>query len=239
MGRYKDMRKINIGSLMLSVIGLFGALLYFVGRRYIEQYYAVLSVPLEITDLSYADYVYYGVQPLQVIVPALFTLIGIRFLLIIFQSQKEQILEIEKSNQVPIQRKHRKIKAIFKTMKAELRIVWNGVKNRYTLLRWQEKLIFFYLIYLFAAIGYSLIWIVGLQQLNPAANMNDLLINTYVSLLMVLIFVCFGIFFFFDRSFSTLIQNHKKVKRIFLVCGIISLCLFPYIEVVPKNWTGC
>jgi len=62
---------------LLPSAGLFGGLLYFIGRRYVETYYDTLGVPPDVLRLEVADYVFEGAQLVRLMLAVAFTILAI------------------------------------------------------------------------------------------------------------------------------------------------------------------
>lgn len=222
------MSRLYTVSQYLSGIGLFSALLYFVGRRYLEQYFGIMSMPLEVMNLNFADYAYYGAQPIPLIITGLFTILGLKLWVLAFQKRTLPETTILKDSYGTSKKDNRiRLKKIFRNFLKEAQIFIKGIKNRDTFNKWSETFMFIYLVYTFCLVGSSLVYIVVLGRISPPSNFMDVNVYSYISILMVFIFVSFGLFFFSDKKFTFLLDTHKKVRNVFLVFSVVSLALFP------------
>ena len=70
-------RLVELLAKLLPVAGVFGALMYFVGRIYIERYYDTMGVPSDILGFGTTDYVFEGAHPWRIIIVLIFTLLGV------------------------------------------------------------------------------------------------------------------------------------------------------------------
>lgn len=200
------------GRYFVGAASLFGALLYFVGRRYLEAYYLTTGIPPELLQFSIADYVYSGAHPFRLLVVILFTAIGIG--LIRLASQKEFDKPVSR-----VTGERRKAKTVRE-------------KGRQFLEALNKKLetgFFYYMLGLFILYCFILPILAGIEAFGGRPDFRGMLVLSYLSIVLILFTVVGAVITLFDRRALLRLSRHSKTRALVLWSGALLFFFLPYL----------
>jgi hypothetical protein len=215
---------ISRGGQLIGLLTLFGFLLYFVGRRYAEQYFGIIGIPYEGLSLDFYDYLYFGSQPIQLLIVFVFTFFGIGiFRLLTFPTLTPSYISRKPRTNIFISIRN-KIRHISIVIPETMR----GYNER-TLDRWMENGFYTYLIFVLSFSSFALP-IVALVQIFGNWSTSIAFLSWTVVVISLLMFIYgFAIMAFFDNGVLQKISEHRFVKNWILFGSILSLILLPYL----------
>jgi hypothetical protein len=207
-------RWLRRGGYLLGLLSLFGGLLYFVGRRYAEQYFVIMGVPSQELSLDFSTFVYYGANPIQLIIVIMFTILGVAiFRLITYQKPPEV--------QTPRKR--------WKGFTNFLNSIKDGLLSPRTFDNWREDSFFAYTLILFFICSFGLPIIALIEIFGTPSTYSDVR-GLEFAIFMFLAFCCIWVIcsLFYEDTLLK-ICRHKRIKSWVLWGSLIALVLLPYL----------
>ncbi len=190
---------LRIVGLITSGIGVVSAILYYVGRRYVDAYYDTLGVPYRLLGLGTPDYIYEGTQIGQILIVIALSAFTIGFLRLLFMPPK--IEQTKKSREKALRRLLNVLKSKPK------RVALFG---------------FFYFIY------YIVLWIAfGLMKVfgfltEPAEAV------AIVGMILLILAAGIGLLVMYDKTTLEFIYSGQLRKRVFIGLTISMIVFLPY-----------
>jgi hypothetical protein len=207
--------KLGIWTKGINIAGtttLFGALLYFVGRRYIESYLTIIGVPPESLNLNFSDYVYSGAHPIRLAIVILFTLVGIGLYRILTFHRDESIIANNKIENNKTDAKHKRMSKILDSIH-----------------RWNEKLFFSYITLLFLVYSFSLPIIALIEIFGGKPDPSKPPVLALISIILLYFTVGWAVAAFFDKKTLSMITHFKAIRNFCIWGGMITFFLLPYL----------
>jgi len=193
---------INNIATLIGAVTLFGYLLYFVGRRYLDGYYNALGLPSDSLHFETTDYLYQGIQlPLLVTIITFFAF-GMKILPIIIDCYTKSIPKGTSDNSI-----WRKLIDSF-----------NGKEKNKVIVPFFITLCFF-----IELIVLGVLYSTGLIDENSVAF-------AVVTLLLTIAVGGSGLLAVFDKNFMELIFQSLWRVRIFTTLSLVVIILLPYLS---------
>jgi len=203
------------GSYLLGLLSFFGALLYFVGRRYAEQYFAFMGIPPEELSLDFAAYAYYGANPIQLIIVIVFVFLGVGIF---------KLVTYPKPSEVQTLRKRRKT-GFIKTLKSVI-----DVSRSPSAIDKRLKTGFYlYIAFLIILYSFALPILTLTEIFYTQSTFLDALILTGFTLALLVLSCGLPILFFSDREAIQRICHYGTFRNLVLWGSLIVLVLLPYL----------
>jgi len=201
---------IEKGRYFIGAATLFGALLYFVGRRFVESYFATIGIPPAFLEFSVADYIYQGAHPIRLLIAVAFTSIGIGLFRFITSDHNS------KETQPAVNNEH------LTTSDGLRRRVYKFLQS---LQSFMEQFMFIYTIVFFIIVAFILPILASIEIFGDRFN----LALNFSIIIYLAVTVYWGIAIMFDRKLVPRIKRHKKISKLFILGGLFVFFLLPYL----------
>lgn len=178
---------------------IFGPLLYFVGRRYTETYFAATGIPSYMLKFEPGDFVYQGAHPIRILIVLCFTLLGIGLYKFITSKYI-----IERPQQSP------------------KKTIWARARD---FSKTKEYLNVTFIVGFFAYYAIALLVLMPIEIFGGKPNVAI----EFSILICVIISGVLGAMILFDQRILPIIKCSRWMRRAILWGGAVVLFLFPYI----------
>jgi len=168
--------------LLISAATLFGALLYFVGRRYTDAYFSTVGIPSNLLRFEVADYMYQGAHPIEMLIALGFTVLGIGLLRF-----------VTRQNNAAESKPYTRMTTIF--------------------------IVGYFVYFVFMLVILALLDIFGVRDVAL----------TLAALVSSLFAAGWGIMMFFDQNLLSRVKRSRRLSRLLVLGGALSVFLFPYL----------
>lgn len=197
-------RLLDLLTRLIPIASVFGALLYFVGRRYTEGYLNALGVPPHMLNYGVSDYMFQGAYPWRILIVLIFAYFG--FLLFRYGFPKPSLWGGG-------------------GVKIEVKRIWYQAKKLKNSGRARPADIFmaiFMSIYFPFLVAVLVIFIIGFSTSKDYAKDASLILLITLSTFLAL-------FFLADKSLMSIIRSSKLLAWPFFISAVIVFFMFPYI----------
>jgi hypothetical protein len=188
---------------LIPMAGVFGALLYFVGRRYTEGYLNTIGVPPHLLNYGVADYMFQGAQPWRLLIVLIFVFLG--FLLYRFGMPESS--PWGGGFKIELKRMWHQAKTL--TVSGEIKV--GGIFMLFFMLGYYPFIVVLLILF---AIGFF----------GP----NNLALQL-VLLFLSAIAVGFAILILTDRNSTSIMKSSSVLAWSFFVTALVVFFIFPYI----------